>query len=76
MLVAMMTRARRRRAQRQILLVGVERAVQRHDFDAGAGLVLQLGDRTADLGCAWQEAQHLPVSGAHHLDRGVGDRLA
>ena len=67
--------AAQRRAQGQVLLVGVERSVQRDDLDAAAGLVLQLGDRAPDLRRARQEAEHLPVARREQIDRRIGDRL-
>ena len=76
MLVATMIRRRGEGRSAQILLVGVERPVQRDDVDAAAGLVLQLADRAADLRRARQEAQHLAVGRAEQTDRRVGDRLA
>ncbi len=68
--------AARRRAQREILGLGVERAVQRHDLDVAPDTRLQVRDRAANFSRARQKAEHLAVGRPKHFGGGVGDRLS
>jgi len=64
----------RRWTERALLLVGVERAVQRQHLDL-RGTQRDVGDGASNLRCAGQEAQDVAAGGAERLDRGVRHRL-
>ena len=65
--------ALRRRAERQLLLVGVERTVQRQHLHVRAGARRDLRDRAPNLRGAGQETQHVSAGCGQRVDRSVGD---
>ena len=66
-----------RRSERAILRVGVERSVQRHHLDVGAGkLLLQMLDGALDLRRAGKKAQDLTVRLRQRVSGGIRHRFA